>query len=46
MKSALGIIGLLLVLAIVGLQMKSQVKTLAHAPDPSQNIRTGELSWK
>ena len=39
MKSIFGIIGLLLVLAIVGLQMKTQVKALAPAMEQSQNIQ-------
>lgn len=39
MKSIFGIIGLLVVLAIAGLQMKTQVKTLAPAPEQNQNIQ-------
>jgi hypothetical protein len=40
MKSIFGIIGLLLVLAIVGFQMKSNVKALAPAPEQIQTIQT------
>ncbi len=39
MKSIFGLIGLLLVLAIFGLQMNTQVKTLAPAPEQSQAIQ-------
>jgi hypothetical protein len=39
MKSFFEIIGLLLVVAIVDLQMKAQVKTLAPAPEQNQAIQ-------
>ncbi len=39
MKSIFRFIGLLLVLAIVGFLMKSNVKPLAPAPEQSQNIQ-------
>lgn len=39
MKSIFGLIGLLLVLAIFGLQMNTQVKTLAPAPEQNQAIQ-------
>jgi hypothetical protein len=38
MKSIFGIVGLLLVLAIVGLQMKSQTQAIAPAAQTGKNL--------
>ena len=40
MKSVLGIVGLLLVLAVVGLQMKSQTQAIAPAAPTDKNLET------